>query len=52
MKFQSVLINTYDLQAQDRKINSMYESGFEHYESVCIPGSSEIILRFRAIEED
>lgn len=52
MKVRSVIANTYDLESQDERINTMYESGFEHYESVCIPGSSEMILRFRAIEED
>ena len=51
MKVKSTIVNTYDIAAQDETINLMHESGFKHYESVTIPGSSEMILRFRKVEE-
>lgn len=52
MKVKSLIVNTYDIAAQDETINHMCESGFEYYESIIIPGSSEMILRFKIIDQD
>jgi len=44
---ESILVCICDVESQDKKIIEYDKLGYQHYESVCIPGSSEMILRFR-----